>query len=195
MRGNVRLHVGPCGNVLRQWANAVRTCAFFLIRAPWVRRRGFVRIPWSVSLWSPHRDISLGDRVQFGQDCFIQCDIEIGDDVLIAPRVAFVGRDDHRFDVVGQTIWDSPRGDTLRTVVHDDVWIGYGAIVLAGVVIGEGSVVAAGSVVVKDVPPYSIVGGVPATLIRKRFSEAELEQHLRQRERCSLSGTTNAHVR
>lgn len=146
-----------------------------------------MRIPWSVSLWSPHRDISLGDRVQFGRDCIIQCDIEIGNDVLIAPRVAFVGRDDHRFDVVGQTIWDSPRGDTLRTVVQDDVWIGYGSIVLAGVVIGEGSVVAAGSVVVKDVAPYSIVGGVPAKRIRERFDAADLEQHLRQCNRQGLS--------
>jgi len=142
-----------------------------------------VRIPWSVSLWSPHRDIALGDRVQFGRDCIVQCDIEIGNDVLIAPRVAFVGRDDHRFDVVGQAIWDSPRGDSLRTVVQDDVWIGYGAIVLAGVVIGEGSVIAAGSVVTKNVPPYSIVGGVPAKLIRHRFSAAELEEHGRRRER------------
>lgn len=156
---------------------------FFLIRAPWVKRQGFVRIPWSVALWSPHRDITLGDRVQFGPDCLVQCDLAVGSDVLIASRVAFVGRDDHRFDVVGNTIWDSPRGDSHRTVVHDDVWIGHGAIIVAGVDIGEGSIVAAGSVVVKDVPPYSIVGGNPARVIRERFSAPELEQHVRLRGR------------
>ncbi len=127
--------------------------------------------------------ISLGDRVQFGADCFVQCDLAVGDDVLIASRVAFVGRDAHRFDVVGSTIWDSPRGNTHRTVVHDDVWIGHGAIIVAGVQIGEDSIVAAGSVVVKDVPPYSIVGGNPAQFIRSRFSPADLEAHLRLRDR------------
>jgi acetyltransferase-like isoleucine patch superfamily enzyme len=168
---------------MRTAANWLRTFAYFGLRARWVKRRGFVRIPWSVRLWSPHRDISLGDRVQFGADCFVQCDLAVGDDVLIASRVAFVGRDDHRFDVVGSTIWDSPRGDTHRTVVHDDVWIGHGSIIVAGVQIGEGSIVATGSVVVKDVPKYTIVGGNPARVIRDRFSPAELEAHLRQRGR------------
>jgi acetyltransferase-like isoleucine patch superfamily enzyme len=148
-----------------------------------VKRAGFVRIPWSVSLWAPHRDISLGHRVQFGADCFVQCDLAIGNDVLIASRVAFVGRDDHRFDVVGSTIWNAPRGDSHRTIVHDDVWIGHGAIIVAGVEIGAGSIVAAGSVVVKDVPAYSIVGGNPAKLIRERFNAEELEEHLRLRKR------------
>jgi acetyltransferase-like isoleucine patch superfamily enzyme len=183
MDQNVRLHATGLTNRLRDVANRLRTFAYFAWRCPWVKRRGFVRIPWSVRLWSPHRDISLGNRVQFGADCFVQCDLTVGDDVLIASRVAFVGRDDHRFDVVGSTIWDSPRGDTRRTVVHDDVWIGHGAIIVAGVQIGEGSVVAAGSVVVKDVPPYAIVGGNPARVIRERFGPAELAAHLRQRGR------------
>jgi acetyltransferase-like isoleucine patch superfamily enzyme len=183
MEGNRRLHTTGAGNVLRDFANRLRTIAYFALRAPWVKRSGFVRIPWSVKMWSPHRDISLGDRVQFGPDCFVQCDLAVGNDVLIASRVAFVGRDDHRFDLVGCTIWDSPRGDTHRTVVHDDVWIGHAAIIVAGVEVGEGSVVAAGSVVVKDVPPYSIVGGNPAKVIRERFGAAELEAHLHQRDR------------
>lgn len=56
-------------------------------------------------------------------------------------------------------------------VVGDDVWIGCRATILSGVHIGQGAVVAAGSVVTKDVPPYSIVGGTPAKVIRYRFSE------------------------
>lgn len=55
-------------------------------------------------------------------------------------------------------------------IVDDDVWIGYGATILSGVHIGQGAVVAAGSVVTKDVPPYAIVGGVPAKVIKYRFS-------------------------
>lgn len=60
------------------------------------------------------------------------------------------------------------RGDT---VVANDVWIGYGAIVMPGVRIGDGAIIATASVVTKDVPPYAIVGGNPASLLRYRFEE------------------------
>jgi acetyltransferase-like isoleucine patch superfamily enzyme len=130
-----------------------------------------------VWFYSPHRRISLGDHVQFGVGCTVQCDIALGSNVLIARNVAFVGRDDHRIDIVGKAIWDSGRGDRYETVVEDDVWIGYGAIIVAGVTIGRGSVIAAGSVVTKTVPRYSIVGGVPARFIRMRFTPAEIDRH------------------
>ncbi|NSX56547.1 sulfotransferase domain-containing protein [Parasulfitobacter algicola] len=65
-----------------------------------------------------------------------------------------------------------------RTRIGHDVWIGDGAKVIAGVEIGHGAVIGAGAVVTKDVPPYSIVGGVPAKLIRKRFDEAIIERLL-----------------
>lgn len=58
-----------------------------------------------------------------------------------------------------------------RAVIGHDVWIGHGAIVLPGVKVGDGAVLAAGAVVTKDVPPYTIVGGVPAKIIRERFSQ------------------------
>jgi acetyltransferase-like isoleucine patch superfamily enzyme len=58
------------------------------------------------------------------------------------------------------------KGDIL---VGNDVWVGHGALLLSGIKIGNGSIIAAGSVVTRDVPPYSIVGGVPARLIRHRF--------------------------
>ena len=56
-------------------------------------------------------------------------------------------------------------------VIDDDVWIGYGVTVLSGVHIGQGAVIAAGDGVTKDVPPYAIVGGVPAKIIKYRFNE------------------------
>ena len=70
---------------------------------------------------------------------------------------------------VGQVAeaWDN-KGDI---VVGNDVWIGYEAVILAGVTIGDGAIIGARAVVTKDVPPYTIVGGVPAQPIRKRFSE------------------------
>ena len=63
--------------------------------------------------------------------------------------------------------WDN-KGDI---VIGNDVWIGYEAIIFAGVTIGDGAIIGSRAVVTKDVPPYGIVGGVPAKLIRKRFSE------------------------
>jgi virginiamycin A acetyltransferase len=68
------------------------------------------------------------------------------------------------------------RGDT---VVEHDVWLGYSAIVLPGVTIGHGAVVAAASVVAADVPPYAIVGGNPARVIRRRYEDEDVERLLR----------------
>lgn len=164
---------------VRLVANSVRTFLMIDLARPWIRRKGMVRIPFGTVLWSPHKDISFGDRVQFGPGCRIQCDISFGSSVLVAPGVAFVGRDDHNISVPGTAMWDSGRGDSRKTVVGNDVWIGQGAIILAGVTIGDGAVVAAGSVVVKDVPPCTIVGGNPAAHIRERFpDEQQKEAHL-----------------
>ena len=77
---------------------------------------------------------------------------------------------EHRFDVKDTPIRES--GLLAKpTAIEDDVWIGAGAIILAGVTVGRGGVVAAGAVVRKDVAPGSIVGGVPARLLKMRFSE------------------------
>lgn len=67
--------------------------------------------------------------------------------------------------------WDN-KGDI---VIGNDVWIGFEAVILAGVTIGDGAVVGARAVVTKDVPPYTIVGGVPARPIRKRFTEETID--------------------
>ena len=62
-------------------------------------------------------------------------------------------------------------------LIEGDVWCGANVTILKGVTIGRGSIVAAGSVVTKSCPPYSIIGGVPAKLIKKRFSEEEIKLH------------------
>lgn len=161
----------------RALLNWFRSKLRFGIFQRWVAVRGMVRIPFSVRLWSPNRRIVLGNRVQFGSDCVVQTDLYVGDSVLIAPRVAIIGRRDHSHTVLGVTMWDSPRGPVLGVRIESDVWIGYGCVILDGVCIGRGAIIAAGSVVVHNVAPYSIVGGSPARVIRTRFSKEDIETH------------------
>jgi len=130
-----------------------------------------------VYFWSPHRHIILGNNVGIGSRCLFLSDIEIGDKVLIATNVAFINSDDHNYDIVGKTIWDSGRGDKYKITIEDDVWIGHGAIIIAPVRIGRGAIVAAGSVVNSDVPRYSIVAGVPAKVVKMRFTTEQIQNH------------------
>lgn len=113
-------------------------------------------------------------HIVFGRNSFcgaycvfgVNREILIGSHVMIADAVSI--RDtDHVFEevslpMVRQGIVSS------SVVIEDDVWIGGGATILKGVHIGKGAIIAAGAVVTKDVAPYSIVGGVPAKLIRRR---------------------------
>lgn len=103
--------------------------------------------------------------------------LKIGNYCSIAPEVVFLLDGEHRYDTVSTYPFKArllnASGDTLSKgtiTIEDDVWVGYGATILSGVHIGQGAVVAAGAVVTKDVPPYAIVGGVPAKVIRHRFN-------------------------
>lgn len=174
---NVRPGRAPWVNMVRYGACVLRTWLYKLLKCRYLKTTGFSRIPWSVDMWSPHRHIKCGQPIQFGPHCIVHCDAEFGNHVLIASNVAFIGRDDHRMDTPGTTIWNSPRGDSLKIVVEDDVWIGHGAIVLSGVTIGHGAVIAAGAVVTKDVKPYAIFAGNPARLIKMRFSKDQQLLH------------------
>ena len=82
----------------------------------------------------------------------------------------------HGWETAMDKLIDLPsRGDTI---IGNDVWIGYESLIMPGVKIGDGAIVAARSVVVKDVPAYTIVGGNPAGTIKQRFSDAEIAQLL-----------------
>ena len=106
----------------------------------------------------------------------------IGNYCSIGPNVKFILSADHKLEyistfpfkvkVMNYEYEGVSKGDI---VIDDDVWIGYGSTILSGVHIGQGAVVAAGAVVVSDIEPYTIVGGVPSRLIRKRFNDDLIE--------------------
>jgi chloramphenicol O-acetyltransferase type B len=123
--------------------------------------------------------VSVGDHVYIGRHSHLAGRITIGDYCLIASYVSFVGGD-HPVNVKGYPMCFAGGPHLVETVVERDVWIGHGVIVTQGVRIGEGSIVAAGAIVTQDVPPYTIVAGVPAKTLRARFDESEIAEHRRQ---------------
>lgn len=120
-----------------------------------------------VELQCPER-ITVGSRVTINSDSYLAGDggIEIGDDVLIGPQ-CMIFTMNHVYANPRVPIRD--QGYEYRPVrLGPDVWVGAGAIILAGVTIGRGAVVAAGAVVRGDVPDYTVVGGVPARVLGRR---------------------------
>ena len=131
-------------------------------------------------LWN----LSIGDGSSIPKGSVFYCtkaSLTIGKKVIFGPRPTII-TGDHRIDIIGKYIIDVtdaeklPEND-LPVVIEDDVWCGANVTILKGVTIGRGSVVAAGAVVTKSFPPYSIIGGVPARLLKMRFTPEQIEEH------------------
>lgn len=141
-----------------------------------------------VAIWAK-KYIRIGSDCYIGRYSQIECNATIGNNVLIANNVALLGKYDHHYQQVGVSVRHAMKirdkeYDWLEkdreVMIGDDVWIGYGSIVLSGVEIGEGCIIAAGSVVTKSTEPYSIYGGTPAKRLGDRFaSKDDLKKHLR----------------
>jgi acetyltransferase-like isoleucine patch superfamily enzyme len=117
----------------------------------------------------PGMGLIVGDNSNIGPFAYIGCSgmITIGNNVMISPRVSIYA-ENHNFSQTDISMKE--QGVTREEVIiEDDCWIAANSVVLAGVKIGKGSIVAAGSVVTKDVPPYSIVAGSPARIIKSRI--------------------------
>lgn len=133
-----------------------------------------------------YSNISLGNEVFIGDNARFWCvlsSITIQDHVVFAPNVSIIAGN-HSYHIVGKWITDykasdKRKEDDLPVVIESDVWVGTNVTILNGVKIGRGAIVAAGSVVTKDVPAYAIVGGVPAKVLKHRFTEEEIVKHER----------------
>lgn len=127
-------------------------------------------------------NILIGNNVSIGARCIFfstRAKIIIGNYVMIAPNCSFVSGN-HRTDIVGEYMFNVtddlklPKNDR-DIMIDDDVWIGIGCIILAGVRIGRGSIVGAGCVIRKDVPPYSIY--INDNNIKRRFTNEQIIEH------------------
>jgi acetyltransferase-like isoleucine patch superfamily enzyme len=141
--------------------------------------RNFIFDPYG---YYSYKKISVGDDVFIGIGAIFsatESSITIGNKVMFGPNVTIMGGD-HNTSVVGRFMYDihekMPDND-LPVIIEDDVWIGTGVIILKGVRIGRGSIIAAGALVIQDVPPYSIAGGVPAKRLKIRWTCEEIMKH------------------
>lgn len=126
-------------------------------------------------------NVNAGAKLSLGSgymnhECVIDCfsSISIGHGVVISERVVVRDADNHTIQSIATETEreqiSAEKPPTAPIVIQDRVWIGMNVMVLKGVTIGEGAVVAAGSLVNKDVPPYSLVAGVPAKVIKTNVS-------------------------
>lgn len=120
-----------------------------------------------------------GDKLKIGKFCSIACGAKF---LFTSGNHAMQSLSTYPFPIFFEewnldardicSAWDN-KGDII---IGSDVWIGYEAVIMAGVTIGDGAIIGTRAVVTKDVPPYTIVGGVPAKMIRKRFDDATIER-------------------
>lgn len=127
-------------------------------------------------------NFSVGNNVSIPKGAVFystEAQLTIKDNVIFGPRPTII-TGDHRIDVIGVPIINShkklPNNDKDVTI-EEDVWIGANVVILKGVTIGRGSIIAAGAIVNKSCPPYSIIGGVPAKVMKYRYSIDEALEH------------------
>jgi len=129
-----------------------------------------------------YNTIVVGDDVFIGPGANFSASesaIVIGNKVMFGPNVTIMGGD-HNTSQIGKYMYDVKEKlakNDQSVSIDDDVWIGCNVLILKGVTIGRGSIVGAGSVVTRSCPPYSIMLGSPAKVVKQRFSDLDLQLH------------------
>ena len=125
-----------------------------------------------------------GDRLRIGKFCSIACGAKF---LFTSANHTLASLSTYPFPLFWEE-WDLPWSELTQAwdkrgdiVIGNDVWIGYEAVILSGVTIGDGAIIGARAVVTHDVPPYTIVGGVPARTIRPRYDAAVISRLLQLR--------------
>lgn len=118
-------------------------------------------------LTKPNPKVVIGNGVVIGRNCMITIknELRIGDNTIIGGYVQIIDHN-HRFQK--SKLIKEQEAEIKPVYIGSDVWIGSGAKVLCGVRVGDGAVIGANAVIVSDVPPYAVVGGVPAKVIKYR---------------------------
>lgn len=142
-----------------------------------------VMIKPTTSIFKGLENIYISDDVRIARYAVIystRAKVIIGSKVGIAPYLKII-TGNHRIDNIGHFMFDGDYDkrpeDDRDVTIEGDSWFGINVTILAGVTIGRGSIIAAGAVVTKSMPPYSIIGGVPAKLIKFRFTIDEVLEH------------------
>lgn len=142
-----------------------------------------VMIKPSTSVFKGIENFHFSDDIRIARYAVIystNAKVYIGSKVGIAPYLKII-TGNHRTDVIGHFMFDGnyekrPQDDQ-DVIIEGDSWFGINVTILSGVKIGRGSIIAAGSVVTKSMPPYSIIGGTPAKVLKRRFTIDEILEH------------------
>lgn len=156
----------------------------------------FVQIPKKVTI---RNNVSIGRATYLSPNTVIESNTTIGRYCSLAPNI-HIAPGEHYISLktthplLFDPIWRRKLGIEEKetyiknigkhdeaTIIGNDVWIGLRATILRGVTVGNGAVIAAGAVVTKDVPPYAVVGGVPAKIIKYRFNKKTIEDLQREK--------------
>ena len=131
--------------------------------------------------------IEVGNNIYIGTGTYLQSkeSIKIGDNVIISNNVLIVDNNNHPVspeermkmsqceNYMTDKLWTWEYADSSPIVIEDNVWIGKNAVIMKGVTVGKGSIIALGAIVTKDVPPYSIVAGNPAKVVKQLYKTEE----------------------
>lgn len=113
--------------------------------------------------------LKIGDNSGIGLNCVVPGNIEIGNDVMMGPE-CYILSSNHAFDRTDIPMTRQGFSIQKKTIIEDDVWIGRQVIFTPGRTVKKGTIIGAGTVLTKDFPEYSIVGGNPSRLIKSRLS-------------------------